>query len=85
MTLVFESIIFNIYEVNLTGDELQVSFKRGSGCNDAIFALKTIIHCFAANKSTIFAAVLDVCKVFFTVFSTVKSLIRYTKLVILTM
>jgi hypothetical protein len=61
---VFESFILDVCEVNLATDDLQFGFKRGSGCNDAIFALKMIINYFTTNKSTIFAAALDIRKAF---------------------
>jgi Reverse transcriptase (RNA-dependent DNA polymerase) len=60
---VFESIL-DICEVNLASDDWHFGFKRGSGCNDAIFALKMIINYFTTNKSTIFAAALCIHKAF---------------------
>jgi hypothetical protein len=45
-------------------DDLQFGFKRGIGCTDAIFTLKTIVAHFNKRGSTVFLAALDITKTF---------------------
>ena len=82
---VFESIILDICEVNLATDDLQVGFKRGSGCNDAIFTLKMIINYFTILIKALYSQLHWTFAKPLTVLSIVNSLIRFTMLVFLTM
>ena len=61
---VFETLIMDLCESKLVTDELQFGFKKGVGCNDAIFTLKTIINHFTSGRSSVFSAALDIRKAF---------------------
>ena len=41
---VFESVVLSMCEMKLLTDELQFGFKKGVGCNDAIFALRSTVN-----------------------------------------
>jgi Reverse transcriptase (RNA-dependent DNA polymerase) len=45
-------------------DSLQLGFKRGVGCADAIFTLKSVISNFTGGGSSICVASLDISKAF---------------------
>jgi len=45
-------------------DDLQFGFKRGLGCNEAIFALRTTVSHFTSTGSTVYLAALDIRKAF---------------------
>jgi len=51
-------------EERLSSDELQFGFKRGLGCNEAIYALHTTVSHFTSAGSTVYLAVLDIKKAF---------------------
>jgi len=59
---VFESVILTLFEEVFVVDELQFGFKRGIGCADAIFALKTVVSFFNKRGSSVFLASLDIKK-----------------------
>ena len=61
---VFESVILNLCANVFVVDDLQFGFKRGVGCSDDIFTLKTIVAHFNKRVSTVFLAALDIKKVF---------------------
>jgi Reverse transcriptase (RNA-dependent DNA polymerase) len=61
---VFETLSMDICENELVTNELHFGFKKGVGCNDAIFTLKTIINRFISSRNSVFSAVLDVRKAF---------------------
>ena len=45
-------------------DSLQFGFKRGIGCTEAIFTLKSVISNFVDNGSSVYVASLDISKAF---------------------
>jgi len=61
---VFENFLPLICDEFLSIDELQFGFKRGMGCTEAIFALRTTVDHFTNNGSSIFMASLDIKKAF---------------------
>lgn len=61
---IFENIILGLCKESLITDELQFGFKKGVGCSDAIFSLRAVIEHFISNRSSVFAAALDISKAF---------------------
>ena len=45
-------------------DDVQFGFKKGLGCNNAIFSLPTAIKYFRERGSTVYASALDISKAF---------------------
>ena len=64
---VFEMFILNFCADNLVSDDLQFWFKKGLGCANAIFTLRTTIDYFTGRASSIYAALRDISKAFDTV------------------
>jgi len=60
----FESIILATCQECLKVDDLQFGFRRGLGCTDAIFSLKTTINYYTERGSSVYAAALDLSKAF---------------------
>jgi hypothetical protein len=60
----FEVIAIDMCSEKFVSDELQFGFKRGFGCRDAIFVLKSVVNYYNVNKSSVFAAALDISKAF---------------------
>ena len=60
----FEHVLLSLCEDVLYTDELQFGFKKARSCNDAIFALRTVVSHFNANGSTVYLVALDVKKAF---------------------
>ena len=48
-------------------DDLQVSFKKGLGCANAIFMLQSTIDYYRDKGSSVYASALDISKAFDTV------------------
>ena len=70
VTLIFkvcEMFILNFCADNLVSDDLQFVFKKGLVCAYAIFKLRTTIDYFTGRGSSVYAASLDISKVFDTV------------------
>ena len=61
---VFEMVLLAVCEPVLESDPLQFGFKRNTGCNDAIFSLKSVIKYFNDRGSSVFIASLDIKKAF---------------------
>jgi len=64
ITKIFEHCLLNKFEPQLVSSDLQFGFKRGSGCQNAIFALRQVIEYFNQRGSTIYVAALDAKKAF---------------------
>ena len=60
----FEGVLFDICNEFLQSDHLQFGFKKGIGCSNAIFSLRTAIEYFRKRGSTVYASVLDISKAF---------------------
>ena len=75
--ILFDSVILECYADCLLTDDLQFGFKRGMGCTNAIFSLRTTIDHFTSRGGSIYAAALDIRKAFDTVhhFKLFKNLI----------
>jgi len=63
----------------LSTDELQFGFKRGMGCTEAIFALRTTIDHFTNNGSSVFMASLDIKKLLTVLYITNCSTLCYKR------
>ena len=60
----FEGVLLEICNEFLQSDHLQFGFKKGVGCSNAIFSLRTVIDYFRERCSTVCASALDVSKAF---------------------
>ena len=60
-------VLLEICEQFLSCDELQFGFRKGVGCSEAIFALRSTIDYFKDRGSSIFVAALNISKAFDTV------------------
>ena len=63
----FELVLLEICEEFLVCDELQFGFKKGVGCSEAIFTLRSTIDYFKDWGSSVFVAAIDISKAFDTV------------------
>ena len=63
----FLLVLIEICEQSLSCDELQFGFKKGVGCSEAIFALRSTIDYLKDRGSSISVAALDISKAFDTV------------------
>ena len=63
----FEFVLIEICAQFLSCDELQFGFKKGFGCSEAMFALRSTIDYFKDRGSSILVAALDISKAFDTV------------------
>ena len=63
----FLMFTLNFCANNLVSDDLQFGFKKGLGCANAIFTLRTTIYYFTGRGSSMYAASLDISKAFDTV------------------
>ena len=61
---VFEMVLLAVCEPVLESDPLQFGFKHNTGCNDAIFSLKSVTRYFNERGSSVFIASLDIKKAF---------------------
>ena len=61
---VFELCLSSIFHKWLGSDELQVGFKKGMGCRDAIFTLRNIVGHITKSGSTAVMCALDISKAF---------------------
>lgn len=61
---IFELCIVDNINDKLATSDLQFGFKKGFGCNHAIFAARSVISYCTSNKSTISLCSLDVAKAF---------------------
>jgi Reverse transcriptase (RNA-dependent DNA polymerase) len=61
---VFEHCILSICEHLLFVDQLQLGFKRGIGCTEAIFVHRTTIDYFIDKGGSVYVAALDIPQVF---------------------
>ena len=60
----FELCLSSVFHKWLGSDELQVGFKKGMGCRDAIFTLRnTVSHITKSGSSAVLCA-LDISKAF---------------------
>ena len=57
---IFEHVILCLCKERLSSDELQFGFKRGLGCNEAFYALRTTVSHFTSAGSTVYLAALDI-------------------------
>lgn len=60
----FELVLLEIAASYLSTDDLQFGFKKGTGCNNAIFLLQETVDYFTSRGSSVFAACLDIKKAF---------------------
>ena len=60
----FEKVLLDVCDSYLMSDDLQFGFKKGLGCNNAIFSLHTAIEYFRQRGSTVYASVLDISQAF---------------------
>ena len=60
----FEGVLLEICNEFLQSDHLQFGFKKGLGCSNAIFSLRTAIEYFRERGSTVYASALDISKAF---------------------
>ena len=63
----FEGVLLSQCEDCLTNDDLQFGFRKGVGCQQALFALKATVDYFISRGSSVYAAALDISKAFDTV------------------
>jgi hypothetical protein len=61
---VFEALLLRICGNNLATSDLQFGFKKGIGCADVIFSVKTVVNYFVERGSSVYAATLDLRKAF---------------------
>ena len=61
---VFELCITNKFKDLLCSHPLQFGFKKGSGCQNAIFTMQQCINYFTQRGSTVFISALDASKAF---------------------
>jgi hypothetical protein len=61
---VFEALLLRICEGNLVTSDLQFGFKKGIGCPDVIFSVRTVVNHFVERGSSVYAATLDLRKAF---------------------
>jgi hypothetical protein len=60
----FESVLLRVTGDFLTTEETQFGFKKGVGCSNAIFAMRTTVDYYVARGSTVFTAALDISKAY---------------------
>ena len=60
----FEGVLLEICNVFLQSDHLQFGFKKGLGCSDAIFSLRTAIDYFRERDNTVYDSAVDISKAF---------------------
>ena len=51
----FEGVLLDVCDSYLMSDDVQFGFKKGLGCNNAIFSLRTAIEYFRERGRTIYA------------------------------
>lgn len=64
LSKLFESVLLGLYSEHLISDPLQFGFKKGSGCNNALFAFVESVKYFTKRDSKIHCAFLDASKAF---------------------
>ena len=64
LSKLFESVLLGLYSEHLISDSLQFGFKKGSGCNNALFAFVESVKYFTKRDSKIHCAFLDASKAF---------------------
>jgi len=64
LSKLFESVLLGLYSEHLLRDPLQFGFKKGSGCNNALFAFVESVKYFTKSDSKIHCAFLDASKAF---------------------
>ena len=60
----FELCLLDRYSCYLTSSDLQFGFKKKLGCNNAIYALRSVVDYYTSRGSTINLCTLDVAKAF---------------------
>ena len=61
---VFELCLSSVFQKWLGSDELQLGFKKGMGCRDAIFTLRNVVSHITNSGSTAVLCALDISKAF---------------------
>jgi len=61
---VFEHVLLKKFHTHLASSDLQFGFKKGVGCSDALFTLKSVVDHFVRNGSTVTLSALDISKAF---------------------
>ncbi len=61
---IFEQCLLENVKCFLTTSDLQLGFKKGLGCNHAIYIVQEVISYFTANNSTVNLCALDLSKAF---------------------
>ena len=60
----FEFCLLDRYSVHLMSSDLQFGFKKKLGCNNALYALRSVVDYYTSRGSTVNLCTLDVSKVF---------------------
>jgi len=60
----FEQVLLQLCEEQLSSDQLQFGFKKHHGCTHALFTLKETTKYFVRNGSKVYCAFLDASKAF---------------------
>ena len=61
---IFEHCLLSFMNIYLTSSDLQFGFKKGYGCNHAIYTVQSTIEYFTINCSTVNICALDISKAF---------------------
>ena len=67
LSKLFEGVLLQNCEEFLSVDDLQFGFRKGSGCPQALYTLKSTVDYFTNRGSSVYAAALDISKAFDTV------------------
>ena len=60
----FEHCVLNNFGEHFQTHDNQFGFKKGRGCNHAIYNVRNIVECLVNDDSTVNLCTLDVCKAF---------------------
>ena len=77
LSKVFESCILKNMQTYFGTSERQFGFKKGLGCRDAIYTVKSVITHFTKNNSTVNICAIDLTKAF----DRVNHLVLFQKLI----